>query len=467
MKILRVMFVVMVVLSFPAPSVFADDFAELKAMIQQMKKDHEAQIIKLEAKHESQVKMLEAKIDQLDLNQNRQVEEKVAKMREDIKQEIKDESWSSEYVGRDHQNDIGKGGFEVESPSGVAKVTFGGYMDHEFENFENTKSTFDQHHWNIIIGAQLGERLRFFGEYEIEHGGPDASGSGSAKVEASYADFLIEDWINFRGGAILVPFGRFNQLHDSDLQDLTSRPIVDRDIIPTSWTESGAGLFGEFDPVIGNYEDLLINYEVYAVNGLDDGFSDTGMGGARGSLGTDNNNSKAVVGRLVLSPAIGHELGLSGYYGKYNTFGDAMTGRGIDLLTTWGPLEFIGEYAHFNVNEPDFAETGITDIADEFQGYRLQANYHFWPEFLNDTFLGRKFENPTFTLVNRYDWAEIDDDSDTGTGNNEETSYVLGLNYRPVESWVMKLEHQWNDTENEALERGNNNGWFWSIAMGF
>ena len=86
---------------------------------------------------------------------------------------------------------------------------------------------------------------------------------------------------------------------------------------------------------------------------------------------------------------------------------------------------------------------------------------------LSDTFLGRTFEDPVFTLVGRYGWARIDDDADAGTGDNEEERWTLGINYRPVESWVMKLEYQWNETENEALERGNNDGWFWSVAMGF
>ncbi len=456
MKAVKALLVCMLVLTLSVPPVYADEISELKDMVQQMKRDYE-----------SKIAALEEKISKMESKQGKELDRKVAAMRDDIKEEIKSESWSAEYVGRDHDHAVGKGGFVAESPSGLAKVSLGGYFNHEFENFENTNSTFDIHHWNIILGATLGERLQFLGEYEIEHGGPDASGSGSAKVEIAQVDYLITDWINLRGGALLVPFGSMNLNHDADARDLTSRPIVNRDIIPTGWTESGAGFFGSFEPIIGSYEDLEVSYEIYAVNGLDDGFSDTGLRGARGSLGSDNNNNKAVVGRVVLSPAIGHELGLSGYHGKYNTFGDAISGKAVDFLSTWGPLELKGEYAYFKANEPDFAQSGITDIADEFEGYYVQANYHFWPEFLDDTFLGRSFDDPTFTLIGRYGWTEIDDDSDAGTGDNEEERFTLGINYRPVENWVTKLEYQWNDTENESLERGDNNGWFWSIAMGF
>lgn len=455
MKYYNLILPILLISSLLVPSVFADDVSELKTMISQMRE-----------MHESQMKILEEKIERLEASQNNQGEEKLAEIKEEIKQEIKDESWKTQYVGR-YEGEFEKGGLEIESPSGISKVTVGGYMDHEFANFENSHSTFDQHRWVINIGAQLGERVKFFSEYEIEHGGPDASGSGEAKVEQAYLDYLINDWINLRAGALLVSFGRSNIYHDADIQDLTARSIVSRDIIPTTWTESGVGFFGEFEPILGSYEDLVINYEVQIINGLDDGFSDTGLGGARGSLSGDNNNNKAVVGRLILSPAIGHAVGLSAYTGKYNTFGDSISGKAIDFISTWGPLELIGEFAYFNVNEPDFAESGITDIADEFQGYSIQANYHFWLGFLNDTFLGRKFEDPIFTLVNRYDWAKIDDDSDATDGDNEESRYTLGINYRPLESMVFKVEYQWNNTVNEVLERGDSNGWFTSVAMGF
>lgn len=433
------------------PATAQETLEEIQATVRQLRQDYETKI-----------DALETKINRMESEQERVLEEKVAAASDEIKKSAQEGSWKSEYVGR-YEGEFGRGGLEVTAPGGLAKVTLGGYMDHEFENFQNTNSSFDQHRWIINVGATIGERLRFFSEYEIEHGGPNASGGGEAKVEQAYVDFLVEEWVNLRAGAVLVPFGRLNIYHDSDMRDLTDRPLMARDIIPTTWTESGVGLFGEFEPVIGDYEGLLISYEAHVINGLDDGFSDTGLRNARGSLGGDNNNNKAVAGRVVLSPAVGHELGLSGYHGKYNNDGDALVGGALDFLSTWGPVELIGEAARFEADQP----AGGADIADTFEGFRLQANYHFWPEFLNDTWLGRSFADPTFTLVSRYDWARIDDDADAGTGDNEEDRITLGLNYRPVESWVLKAEYQWNETENEALERGNNDGFMMSIAMGF
>ncbi len=421
---------------------YADEIGDLKKEMQQLRNDYEDRIQKLEGR-----------IDDLSKDQ----EQKVAKIEERIEERLLD----VEYVGR-YEGPFKKGGLLIRNPSGFGNVSVGGYADIEFENFENSHSTFDQHRWIINIGAELADRLRFYSEYEIEHGGPNASGSGEAKVEQAWIDYLINDGVNLRAGALLIPFGRYNLYHDSDLQDLTDRPIAARDIIPTTWTESGAGLWGEFNPALGDYEDLMLGYEAYVINGLNDSFSDTGLGNARGSIETDNNNNKAFVGRLVISPSLGHEIGLSGYVGKYNTLDDDITGGAVDWLSTWGPLELLGEYAYFDLDEPEGS-----DVANYFKGYYIQANYHFWPEFLNNSFLGRNFDNPTFTLVSRYGWARIDDDSDATIGYNEEDRFTLGFNYRPIESWVFKMEYQWNDTKNEALERGNNDGFIASAAMGF
>ena len=323
-------------------------------------------------------------------------------------------------------------------------------------------STFNQHRWIINVGATPHERLRFNSELEIEYGGPNApNADGEVKVEQAYMDYLISDAVNLRAGAILVPFGRYNLYHDSDLQNLTDRPIMAKDVVPTTWTEAGAGIFGQFNPAVGSYEDLNLEYELYVVNGLDAGFSDTGLSGGRASLKTDNNEDKSVVGRLSVNPWLNQEFGASGYWGGYDTLNNDISGVGFDSLSTLGPLELINEYAYFDVDQTS------TDVANFFQGAYTQLNYHFWPKFLDNSFLGRGFKDPKLALVGRYDWALISDDNDTSIGDNEENRWTLGFNYRPIDNFVFKFEYQWNQTDNEVLERGDNNGFLTSMAIGF
>ena len=440
----RILTVIMTVALMGAAQVsWAGEIDDLKAQIRELQKTVEA----LSKRQDNKISVLEEKLDEAVNNA-----QTIGSGNTGV---------DFEYVGR-YNSPSKKGGLIVKNAFGFGNVTLGGYFDHEYQDFSNSDSFFDQHRWILNIGAELGERLRFFSEYEIEHGGPDAPVNGSAKVEQAYVDFLINDAINVRMGAFLAPFGRLNVLHDSDLRDTTTRPIVDRDVIPTTWTQAGVGFFGEFNPTLGNYEDLEINYEIYVENGLDNGMSETSFSGAKGSLRSDNNNNKGVTGRVAFSPGIGHEIGFSAHRSKYDNAGDLpVDGKAIDWLTTWGPLEFTGEWANFRV------KPGSTPESDNYQGLRLETAYHFWPEFLDDTFLGRSFEDPTFTAIYRYGWAKIDDGPDADSIDNEETVHTIGFNYRPVESWVFKIEKIWSKATASKMEYGGEHGIVIGAAMAF
>ncbi|PJC47121.1 MAG: hypothetical protein CO035_07350 [Candidatus Omnitrophica bacterium CG_4_9_14_0_2_um_filter_42_8] len=444
----------------------ADEIDDLRAEMQKLREDYESKIQKLQTQ-----------IETLDEKQ----EERASKIEEKVDKKVLD----VEYVGR-YEGPFGKGGLLIKNPSGFGNVSVGGYADMEFENFENSNSTFDQARFIINLGAQPHERLLFYSEYEIEHGGPNAadSGQGEAKVEQAWISYLINDMVNLRGGIVLVPFGKFNLLHDSDIQDLTERPIVSRRLLSATWMESGFGAFGEFN--IGEtlgwklLPDFYLNYESYIINGLDEDISDTGMRNAKGSISSDANNNKAFVSRLGAGLNRNLELGLSSYLGRYGRSGSAtrngkdnLAGLGADINFKAGAFELVGDFAYLDFEDGALVDHDNDNAADEvsapkyMRGFYVEPRYHFWPKFLNNTFMGRGFKDPKLTLVSRYDWVSIGDDGDAGDGDNKERRFTLGLNYRPIESWVFKMEYQWNASTNETLERGDKNGVMASMAMGF
>ncbi|TAN62191.1 hypothetical protein EPN16_02115 [bacterium] len=452
--------------SLAVKPVLADESLEdLKQQIQSLRQDYEAQIQKLQAK-----------IDEIGKKQET--------AREDLEKKIEQRSIQAEYVGR-YAGPFGKGGLLIKNPSGFGNVSVGGYADIEFENFENSNSTFDQARFVLNIGAMPHERLLFYSEYEIEHGGPHASDVGEAKVEQAWASYLINDMLNLRGGIVLVPFGRFNLLHDSDIQDLTERPIVARRLASATWMEAGFGAFGEFN--IGEslglklLPDSYLNYEGYIVNGLDEDISDTGMRNTKGAIEADENNNKAFVGRLGLGLNRNLEFGVSAYQGKFGRAGaatrngrDDLLGVAADVNFKHGPFELVGDFAYWDFEDGALVDHDNDSVAGDevsapkyMRGFYIEPRYHFWPKFLNNTFLGRGFEDPMLTLVSRYDWVNIADDGDTGNGANKERRFTLGLNYRPIESWVFKLEYQRNASDNEVLERGDKDGVMASMAIGF
>lgn len=336
------------------------------------------------------------------------------------------------------------------------------YGNIDFEDFSSEDNRFDAESIELFFETFLTPRLRFYGEVEFER--PAAIGEergGAIEFEQGYIDYIINDYVNMRAGVILIPFGKYNLKHFAPFTDLSDRPLVALQIIPTDWSEAGAGLFGSV-PLTDRF---VLSYEAYLINGLSDDISDEGLRDARPGFGSDNNNNKAAVGRMALNPFHGIELGLSGYFGQYDKEDNDLSGFALDWEGEYGPFELIGEYALFDP-ESGLNKDGIP-VPAFLKGFYIQTNYHFWPKLLNDTFLGRKFVSPTFTAVFRYNAIEIDDDGDVGSGDNRERGYTIGLNYRPVETFVMKLEYQINQTKNETLVHGDENGFIFSIAYAF
>lgn len=443
----------------------ADEIADLKKQLEELKADSELRTLKLQAQIDALYKSHQDKVSQ--------IEEKIDKKMIDV-----------EYVGR-YAGPFGKGGLLIKNPSGFGNVSLGGYGDIEFESFENSNSTFDQARFVLNVGAQPHERLLLYSEIEFEHGGTNyPGGDGETKIEQAWVNYAINDWISLKGGIVLVPFGKFNLLHDSDIQELTDRPLFARRLIPSTWTDAGFGFIGEL-PIGEKLEwdilpDFYLNYEAYVGNGLDEDISDRGLRDARGSASNDLNNNKDFVARFGFGFNPNLEIGLSTYFGKYGRSGsatrngeDGIFGIGSDIDFKRGPFELVGDFAYFDfedgalVDDDNSNTTAPVSAPKYMRGFYLEPRYHFWPKFLSNTFLGRGFKDPKLTLVGRYDWVDIGDDGDAGTGANQERRYTIGMNYRPIESWVFKLEYQWNQTKNEALERGDNNGVMASMAIGF
>ena len=355
------------------------------------------------------------------------------------------------------------------------KVTVNLYATGAFESFQRVDSRFDARNVELFMTGQITSRLRAFAEIEFERLPKSSASTGTAtnrqgevEVEQGWLEYKVSDAFIPRFGVILVPFGRLNLEHFDPVQDLTDRPIVMRRVIPTTWGEAGMGFTGRLALSNSILPNLAVNYQFFAINGLTNAISDTSTRNARGGFGSDNNANKAIVGRLGLRLYQGGELGFSGYRGAIDKLGHYMTGYDIDWKFRWGPVELLGEYAYFGADRgaAQFGST-TTTVPSTLQGGYAQVNYYFWPEFLNGTFLAQHFPDPKFTAIFRYDFARIADDEDAGTIANKETRYTIGMNYRPVQNYVFKIEYQFNTTRSEALERGTANGLLTSITASF
>ncbi len=332
-------------------------------------------------------------------------------------------------------------------------IAVGGYIDMEFEMPESGASTFDQHRLIPFLTGHVSDRVTVSTEIEFEHGGnPDAG--GEIKLEYAVLDFRFRESLQFRGGIVLSPLGSFNLLHDSPLNDLTARPVVARQLMPSTLSEAGMGFFGAMAP--GDESEL--DYQIYLVNGFDEGIIDDGgrlrIRGGRGSQKADNNDDKAVVGRVGFSPRLGTTLGASIHTGKYDDDGDLrLTIAALDARTTFGAVELQGEVA---MASADIDRDANPTTAESQRGAYGQVNWHV----LHDKLMA----GSVVTLVGRVDWMDYDTDTD----GDSETGWTAGVNFRPTEETVFKLDYNWTWNTPAEGEKGDAEGrLFFSFASYF
>ena len=356
----------------------------------------------------------------------------------------------------------------------------GGYMDHELEFDENGNHTFDQHRLIPFIYSDVSDRVKFATEIEIEHGGPQTPGGvqnskGDIKIEFATIDFLMNDWVNFRSGIILAPLGKFNLVHDSPLQDLTDRPMVSTNIIPTTLSEAGAGFFGTFYPT----ELSKLDYEIYFVNGFssEDGGTivssgDSFIRSSRGSVQNDNNRNPAILGRVAYSPFLGLEVGLSAHSGNIDEQdSNRMTIKAVDWTYQRGAFELVGEYAHASIERNGKLDNG-TEISDTYNGdmwgYYVEPRYHFMPQLLKDAAPTFFTDNSTFTAVCRLGGLDINRPT-PGSADIRKTRLTPGINFRFTEDTVFKAEYQFNWESDRSVDEAevSNNSLVFSVATYF
>ncbi len=351
------------------------------------------------------------------------------------------------------------------------RTTLGGYAEHDFILPQQGVSTFRNHRYVLFVYSHISERVSTATEIEFEFAGSPLKrngvlGAGEVLLEFSVVDLMLTEWATFRAGVILMPVGAYNLRHDAPAQELPERPIAYTTVIPTTWFESGAGFLGKFD--LGN--DWRLNYEVYAVNGLDAKILDgQGLRGARGSHLVDNNDDKAIAGRVSVSPFLGLEAGLSGYTGAYDLEGRRVNMVNADVFWRLGSLDLTGEVVRVFIDPgyvQGFPEGSTANTRDRVPtgmfGFYGQANYRFRVEpFFR--LLPDEWHDGNFTASLRYE--EKDTDTEFVTAGDV-ARLTLGLNFRPLPPYVLKFSYFWEKSGGDGEMPHAWNSGFWKDGHG-
>jgi len=334
-------------------------------------------------------------------------------------------------------------------------LSIGGYGEVRLRSFHNQDSddqndVFDALRAVLYVGYKFNDHWVFNSELEFEHAG--TGGGGSVSTEFLTIDYLHNDEFNVRAGVLLIPMGFVNEIHEPNFFFGAERPEVERSIMPSTWRENGAGIFGTlFDRV---------NYRFYVVNGLDGtGFDRDGLRGGRQKASRAISDDFAFVGRVDVDIVDGLMVGGSVYAGQSgqeqdvdpdgtgtNNFlaPDLMThiyelhaqykGYGASFRGLWSEA-FVDEAGEFN---RQYALGGVTpNLASRMQGWYVEAGYDVL-YFVDST---KASLEPYF----RFEQLDTQHKTPTGVirdGSQDVNIYVAGLQFKPIPQVVFKVDYR-------------------------
>jgi hypothetical protein len=319
-------------------------------------------------------------------------------------------------------------------------LSIGGYGEMFYANSDNGDDFTDIYRFITYFGYKFSDNVILNAEVEFEHGGTAQKG-GEVVVEFLYLDFLISKEFSLRLGNQLVPMGLINLRHEPTLYNTVQRPEIERQLIPSTWHETGLLAYGKF-------EDIGIEYTAGMINALniDNTKAQNGDAGwiRSGRVGSSKNGSyqPAFVGRIDYTGINGLVAGASLYYGSGS---NGATPKTSDLTTTMfdvharyekGPFEAYGLYTQTNLGGA--SNFGTPDAVEKASGYYINASYN-----LGDVF-GMEYKMPVF--VQYENWNPVEK---TLSGVNEDKydtkTVTIGMNFFPTEQTVLKLDYEMDE----------------------
>ncbi len=304
----------------------------------------------------------------------------------------------------------------------------GGYLYTEyFQSPEKTKN-YDIHYLALHASGWASEKVYYFGEFELEHGG---TGGSNTFVEQAYLDFWFTQNIAVKIGAMLTPYNRFDEFHDPLTNFIITRPQVSREIGVSAWKDVGVDLHGYFNLS----EKSSIGFDLYSINGLGDG---TNLRGSRQYR--DNNEDKAFGGRINFMFDDILEIGGSFYNGAWDDDGNYdLTMFGAHVLLHTDIIDIYGEYSNADSENP------IPEDEGEISGFFIQGSRLFRNKYRPTVRIGKLDYLDTGTQFGR----------SASKGNKELTEIAFGFTYYQTAKVAFKLEYTLFKEGGRVIEKDN------------
>jgi len=316
------------------------------------------------------------------------------------------------------------------------RFSFGSYGEAHF-NTGDVHDKFDIHRIVLFTAYEFNSRLRFISELELEHLYSNDPGTDIEwELEQAYFEFDLGNDALLQAGAILVPVGITNEVHEPTTFYGVERNRVETEIIPSTWTEYGILFRKTYD--VGLQWDFAVH------RGLEVGQRDFNRHGPDlrdGRQKTDSFHGNAATGRVKYSGIKGLELAASLQYQDDISRGaqdNSAVLTSAHFIYSNGGFGLRGLVANWEIDGNTSVKgvpTPGSDIDNQYGAY-IEPSYKW--SFDNGMAVG---------IFSRYLYFE---NEDAPAGQNE---YQAGINFWPTENTVVKADWVHEDRANGRVNR--------------
>lgn len=343
-------------------------------------------------------------------------------------------------------------------------ASLGGYGELHYNDVldDGQSGQLDFHRFILFAGYDFNDWVSFRSELEVEHTLLEAEDGGAeggeVALEQAYIDLRPSPKLGVRAGLVLVPVGIINPIHEPPTFNGVERPHIDKFLIPTTWRESGIGIFGRFQNGLSYEAYLLAGLEPSAEMSATTGISETPQDGFESSV-----DNLALTGRLDYQATLNLSVGGSFYYSDLSTddrFGEALDGVNVSLIEAHGRFtrrnlqsRAVLVYSSISNAEGLNRELG-TDVGEsQFGGY-LEVGYDVLPHLTSDT----AQQLVPFVRYEPYDTQASVPDGTTQNPAADRRDVTVGLTYKPTSQVAFKADLQWTSDETDQTTQKFNLG---------
>ncbi|RMG78195.1 MAG: hypothetical protein D6707_10180, partial [Bacteroidetes bacterium] len=328
-------------------------------------------------------------------------------------------------------------------------LSIAGYGEVVYNNYtEGNKADMgDAYRFIPYIGYKFSDKILFNSEIEFEHAGFNNVTDKEVEVytEFMYLDFMLHRNFNIRSGLILMPASLFNEYHEPTVYYGTSRPMVEKTIVPSTWRELGVMAYGEIMP--------NINYKLVIANGLRSDNMKDWIKNGRQKGGKANFEKLSYLARLSYNNN-GIIIGSSYYYGEAVA---GIGGKTLPDTRMYGTVNLINGDVQIDKNGFHFKASGAYGTASGDQDFEAanisKSVYGYYVETAYN--LMKHIKPASVSILSPYvRYTQYDLNAEVFENKTKDPSKVreaitAGVQFYPHPLVVLKADYMWNDTASD------------------